>query len=72
MTSGVKLSWQIEATDIPEQVEALIVKTRAVYDTVGAVAPEKANYNNSIKVSFDTDVSQGKRQVRAFGCQISR
>ena len=54
MTSGLKLSWQIEVSDIPEQVEALIAKTRAVYDTVGAVPQEKGNYNNIIKVSVGT------------------
>lgn len=51
MVSGVKLSWQFEVSDIAEQVESLIAKTRAVYDSVGSVAPEKGSYNSVIKVS---------------------
>ena len=51
MVSGVKLSWQFEVSDIAEQVESLITKTRAVYDLVGSVAPEKGSYNSVIKVS---------------------
>ncbi|KAK7099636.1 hypothetical protein V1264_022721 [Littorina saxatilis] len=55
MLSGVRLLWQIEVSDIPEQVEALISKTRSVYDAVGALAPEKANYNSVIKPLADIE-----------------
>ena len=52
MVSGVKLSWQVDPADIPEQVEALITKTRAVYDAVGTLAHDKITYQNSIKVKL--------------------
>ncbi|XP_076463244.1 thimet oligopeptidase-like [Babylonia areolata] len=55
MIHGVKLGWQIEASEIPEQVEALIAKTRAVYDNVGAVTPEKGTYNSVIKPLADIE-----------------
>ncbi|KAL8577751.1 Thimet oligopeptidase [Nucella lapillus] len=55
MTSGVKLSWQVDVSDIPEQVENLITKTRGVYDTVATVAYEKATYNSVIKPLADIE-----------------
>jgi hypothetical protein len=51
MTTGLRLSWQIEASEIPEQTEALIAKTRAVYDSVGSVGADRTTYANVIKVN---------------------
>lgn len=66
MVSGVKLSWQFEVSDIAEQVESLIARTRAVYDSVGSVAPEKGSYNSVIKVSTAT-VGGGGGEITVSG-----
>ena len=71
MTSGVKLSWQLEVSDIPEQVESLITKTRAVYDAVGSVAPEKGTYSTVIKVSAASDTGSAGAGGTKFRCHLA-
>nr|KAG5702218.1 hypothetical protein BaRGS_033930 [Batillaria attramentaria] len=55
MTTGVKLSWKLTAADIPKSVDALIEKTRAVYDAVGSLSPDEVNYNNVVKALADSE-----------------
>lgn len=48
--SAVRLSWKIAAADIPDLVDGLIGRTKAVYDAVGALPHNQVNYENVVKV----------------------
>lgn len=48
--SAVRLSWKIAAADIPDLVDGLIGRTKAVYDAVGALTHNQVNYENVVKV----------------------
>ena len=48
---GVKLRWDLAETDFHQRTDALIIKSRAVFDAVGSLKPEEANYENVIQVS---------------------
>lgn len=53
--SAVRLSWKIAAADIPDLVDGLIGRTKAVYDAVGALTHNQVNYENVVKALADVE-----------------
>ena len=53
---GVKLRWDLTDVDFPQRTDALIVKAKAVFDAVGSLKPEEANYENVIQVLYQRDI----------------
>ena len=48
---GVRLRWDLAETDIHQRTDDLITKAKAVFDAVGSLKAEEANYENVIQVS---------------------
>ena len=44
------MQWDFASADLDKEVDALITKTRAVYDAVGGVKAGDVTYENVIKV----------------------
>ena len=44
------MQWDFASADLDKEADALITKTRAVYDAVGGVKADDVTYDNIIKV----------------------
>ena len=49
---GNRMKWDLNAEDIGRKAEELMSKSKAIYDSVGAVKPEEANMENVVKVKL--------------------
>lgn len=47
---GNKLRWDLSESDIQQRTDALIATAKSVFDAVGSVKAEAANYENVIQV----------------------
>ena len=63
---GVRLRWDLAETDIHQRTDDLITKAKAVFDAVGSLKPEEANYENVIQVG----VPKRSKVIEPHFCQI--
>lgn len=47
---GNRMRWNLTPNEIPVEADNLMVKSKSVYDTIGALSPNEVNYDNTIKV----------------------
>ena len=47
---GNRMRWDLSAEDIGRKADELMTKSKAVYDAVGAVKAEEANFENVVTV----------------------
>ena len=47
---GNKLRWDLTANEIAKRTDALVTTAKAIYDAVGAITDDEANYENVIEV----------------------